>query len=276
MKNLISIITPVIDQMAECHIKTQLLTYFPLQTENLSIIEDSFIHLTEKKQAKETLNLFFKSWSQTNNSAMTVAGLSNRMTMLVHKNKPINSEHDLFKSVASLNRIVDEDLAVVGRVLHSDLFYTMATNIVGDDSWLSKQYLSDEAKEFKAWKDKNSLRDKDIMIGLLTTLVHEIYTHGEVEFIIPKFERWLRADGLLTEQEIDYSLAWIRVHCGPTEKDHFFHAVDAVYSYSKALYIDVSTYNLEEIISTYIILKSRVMGTLDQQILEAKTLQHQH
>ena len=61
MKNLISIITPVIDQMAECHIKTQLLTYFPLQTENLSIIEDSFIHLTEKKQAKETLNLFFKS-----------------------------------------------------------------------------------------------------------------------------------------------------------------------------------------------------------------------
>ena len=191
---------------------------------------------------------------------MTVAGLSNRMTMLVHKNKPINSEHDLFKSVASLNRIVDEDLAVVGRVLHSDLFYTMATNIVGDDSWLSKQYLSDEAKEFKALKDKNFLRDKDIMIGLLTTLVHEIYTHGEVEFIIPKFERWLRADGLLTEQEIDYSLAWIRVHCGPTEKDHFFHAVDAVYSYSKALNIDVSTYNLEEIISTYIILKSRGNG----------------
>ena len=275
MKNLISIITPVIDQMAECHVKTQLLSYFPLQTDNLSIIENSFIHLTEKKQEKETLNLFFKSWSQTNNSAMTVAGLSNRMTMLVHKDKPIKSEHDLFKSVASLNRIVDEDLAVVGRVLHSDLVYTMATNIVGDDSWLSNQYLSDEAKAFKAWKDKNSLRDKDIMIGLLTTLVHEIYTHGEVEYIIPKFESWLRADGLLTEQEINSSLAWIRVHCGATEKDHFFHAVDAVYSYSKAFDVDVSEYNLEEIITDYLTHKSNVMGALDKQISEAKTLQQQ-
>lgn len=275
MKNLISIITPVIDQMAECHLKTQLLSYFPLQTDNLTIIENSFIHLTEKKQAKETLNLFFKSWSQTNNSAMTVAGLSNRMTMIVHKNKLTNSEHDLFKSVASLNRIVDEDLAVVGRVLHSDLFYTMATNIVGDDSWLSNQYLSDEAKEFKAWKDKNSLRDKDIMIGLLTTLVHEIYTHGEVEYIIPKFESWLRDDGLLTEQEINSTLAWIRVHCGATEKDHFFHAVDAVYSYSKAFDVDVTEYNLEEIITNYLTLKSNVMEALDKQISEANTLQHQ-
>jgi hypothetical protein len=119
------------------------------------------------------------------------------------------------------------------------------------------------------------LRDKDIMIGLLTTLVHEIYTHGEVEFIIPKFESWLKADGLLTEQEINYSLAWIRVHCGPTEKDHFFHAVDAVYSYSKAFNINVSEYNLEKIITTYITLKSNVMGTLDKQISEANILQYE-
>lgn len=274
MKNLISIITPVIDQMDACHIKTQLLTHFPLQAENLETIENSFEHLTERKQPKEVLNLFFKSWSQTNNSAMTVAGLSNRMTMLVHKNKAVKSEHDLFKAVASLNRIVDEDLAVVGRVLHSDLFYTMATNIAGDDTWLSNKYLSVEAKEFKAWKDKNSLRDKDIMKGLLTTLVHEIYTHGEVEFIIPKFESWLKADGLLTEQEINFSLAWIKVHCGATEKDHFFHAVDAVNSFATAVGIDVLAYDLKEIITDYLRLKSNVMGALDTKISAGKELQY--
>ncbi|CAM1362643.1 hypothetical protein [Tenacibaculum xiamenense] len=272
MKNLISIITPVIDQMQESHLKSQLLRYFPLQTNEFATIENSFKSLTSQKQSKETLNLFFKSWSQTNNSAMTVAGLSNRMTMLIHKNKPVVSEHDLFKAVASLNRIVDEDLAVIGRILHSEMFYTMATNIAGDDTWLSKQYLSAEAKTFKAWKDKNSLRDKDIMIGLLTTLVHEIYTHGEVEYIIPKFNAWLKEEGTYTDDEIEKSLAWIQVHCGATEKDHFFHAVDAVNSYAKAQNIDVTTYNLEEIVTTYLKLKAEVMGVLDEQIAKANEL----
>ena len=267
MENLISIILPVIEQVKDAHIKNQLLAYFPLQKDKFSSIEDSFTYLTEKKQDKEILNLFFKSWSQTNNSAVTVAGLSNRMTMLIHKNQEVLSEHDLFKSVASLNRIVDEDLAVVGRVLHSDMFYTMATNITGDDTWLSNKYLSAEAKAFKAWKDKNSLRNKDIMIGLLTTLVHEIYTHGEVEYIIPKFDNWLRADGTLTDQEINLTLAWIRVHCGPTEKDHFFHAVDAVKSYSKAQGINISDYDLSEIISDYLNLKADVMLALTEEMM---------
>lgn len=268
MTNLLSIILPVIDQMGDSYIKSQLLTHFPMQEEKLKLIENSFIHLTERKQEKEVLNLFFKSWSQTNNSAMTVAGLSNRMTMLIYKNKPIASEHDLFKSVASLNRIVDEDLAVVGRILHSELFYTMATSIVGDDTWLSSQYLSSEAKEFKVWKDTNSLRDKDIMIGLLTTLVHEIYTHGEVEYIIPKFEQWLKSDGSYSEDEISTTLAWITVHCGPTEKDHFFHAVDAVNSYAKATGISIEDYSLIEIISDYVNKKANVMLALDKKILE--------
>jgi hypothetical protein len=266
MEHLISIIIPVIEQMEDSHIKTQLLTYFPQQEPQFSLIENSFRSLTEKKQPSETLYSFFHSWSQTNNSAMTVAGLSNRMTMLIHKNKPVVSEHDLFRAVASLNRIVDEDLAVVGRVLHSTLFYNMATNISGDDKWLLKKYLSPEAKAFKEWKDKNSLRNKDIMIGLLTTLVHEIYTHGEVEFILPKFQTWLKETTTMTNEEIEFALAWIEVHCGPTEKDHFFHAVNAVASYSKAQNIDITQYDLEEIISDYLRLKSNVMDVLEQEL----------
>ncbi|WP_442266311.1 hypothetical protein ACSIGC_00940 [Tenacibaculum sp. ZS6-P6] len=264
--NLISIITPVIDQMEASHLKSQLLKYFPLQKEQFAKIEASFKALTAKKQDQNALNLFFKSWSQTNNSAMTVAGLSNRMTMLIHKNKEVPSEYDLFRAVSSLNRIVDEDLAVVGRVLHSKLFYDMATSIASDDSWLSNDFLSQEAINFKAWKDKNSLRNKDIMIGLLTTLVHEIYTHGEVEFIIPLFRQWLEEEGRLSSDEIDKSLAWIQVHCGPTEKDHFFHAVASVQSYSKAFNVNIEDYDLQEIVEDYLRLKSEVMSVLHKQL----------
>lgn len=266
--SLLSIILPVITQMEDSHLKTQLATYFPLQEEKFSQIEKSFQALTAQKQAKETLNTFFKSWSQTNNSAMTVAGLSNRMTMIIHKKQKVNSEYDLFRAVSSLNRIVDEDLAVVGRILHSILFYNMATNITGDDSWLSNTYLNKEAIEFKAWKDKNSLRNKDIMVGLLTTLVHEIYTHGEVEFIIPLFESWLREEGRLSDEDIDKTLAWISVHCGPTEKNHFFHAVDAINSYSKAFDIHMEDYDLQEIVEDYLRLKAEVMNVLYKQVSE--------
>ncbi|WP_408041068.1 hypothetical protein [Tenacibaculum amylolyticum] len=266
--SLISIITPVIDQMESSHLKTQLLKYFPQQEEQFSKIEASFQALTAQKQHQDALNLFFKSWSQTNNSAMTVAGLSNRMTMIIHKNKEVKSEYDLFRAVSSLNRIVDEDLAVVGRVLHSKLFYDMATSIAGDDSWLSNRYLSQQAIDFKAWKDKNSLRNKDIMIGLLTTLVHEIYTHGEVEFIIPLFRKWLEDEGRLSDLEIDKALAWIQVHCGPTEKDHFFHAVASVASYAKAFEVNIEEYDLQEIIEDYLQLKSEVMGVLHEELLK--------
>ena len=100
----------------------------------------------------------------------------------------------------------------------------------------------------------------------LTTLVHEIYTHGEVEFILPKFDKWLRNDSDLSEQEIQRSLAWIEVHCGPTEKDHFFHAVNSVASYAKAQDIDITNYDLEEIITDYLRYKSDVMSVLENEL----------
>ena len=59
--NLISIISPVIDQMESSHLKTQLSTYFPLQEEKFSVIEESFKEFTSQKQNKEVLNTFFKS-----------------------------------------------------------------------------------------------------------------------------------------------------------------------------------------------------------------------
>ena len=262
MTNLSSIILPVIEGMEESHLKDQLLKFLPNQEKLFSKIEESFNQLTSKVQDKERLQRFFHSWSQTNNSAMTVAGISNRITMLVHKKQPIVDEKALLLSITSLNRIVDEDLAVVGRILHSQLFYTMATTICTDDDWLSRKYLNKSASDFKAWKDQNSLRNKDIMIALLTTLIHEIYTHGEVEYILPKFKFWLLNDYGFSEDECEKTLAWISVHCGPTEKNHFFFAVSSIFYYAKAMNVDVASYDLEGIIKDYLDKKAAVMEEL--------------
>lgn len=264
MEDMYSLINIVIGQMEESYLKNQLVVHFPKHREKLAMIENSFSELTSGAQDSETLRCFFHSWGQTNNSAMTVSGLSNRLSMHIHNNDPIADQQYLFRSLASLNRITDEDLAVTGRVLHSEMFYVMATEICGDDTWLLRDYLSKEAKAFKAWKDKNSLHTQDPMIGLLTTLVHEIYTHGEVEYILPKFAGWLEGLGF-EPLRAKRALAWIKVHCGPTERDHFFHAVNAVQHYVKAMNINMADYDLGDIISNYVKRKADVMNVVGQQ-----------
>ena len=271
MSEIIHIISNALADMPDSHLKTQLQAYLPQQENAYNSIESSFQLLTSKSHNSENLNYFFNSWSQTNNSAMTVSGLSNRISMLIHKNKPVHNEKSLFKALASLNRITDEDLAVVGRVLHSQLFYDMSTHFCKGDEWLSKKYLSKEAEDFKAWKDHNSLREEDIMIGLLTTMVHEIYTHGEVEVILPMFRKWIADNETLSHRDTAKVLAWIVVHTGPTEKNHFFHAVNSVYSYAEAMNIDVSQYDIKEIIETYLHKKAQVMEVVAKR-LQANSL----
>lgn len=262
MESLTSIILPVLDTMPQSHLKGELLREFPRHTSEFRDIEDCFSKLTTGKRSPELLRPFFQSWSQTNNSAMTVAGISNRLTLIKHKSRKVADEAALFRAIVSLNRIVDEDLAVTGTVLHSQMFYTMATDIVGDDLWLSRHYLHDSAREFKDWKDRNSLRNRDLMIALLTTLVHEIYTHGEVEFILPRFRRWQEEEYGRSTREAMKTLTWIHVHCGPTEKNHFFHALAAVGHYAQAMGVHVEDYSLTAIVEDYLKKKSAVMRSL--------------
>lgn len=234
----------------------QLAAYLPGHLQDLLDIEEGFRRLTSARQEPETLRRFFNSWSQTNNSAMTVCGLSNRLSMPIHRNDPIPQPASLAKAIASLNRIADEDLAVVGKVLHQELFYRMAIGFCGDDQWLMRAYLHPAAASFKKWKDNNSLNVDDPMIGLLTTLTHEIYTHGEVEFILPLFRQWAEEHYGMDSSLARRTLAWISVHCGPTEKNHFFHALDSIAHYAQAMDVDLARYDLAQIVADYVHLKA--------------------
>jgi len=248
--------------MPSSHLKFELIKGFSAHGHALTAIENGFRRLTGRHHSSETLRSFFHSWSQTNNSAMTVAGIGNRMTLMVRQGAAIVDKPTMLSALESLDRIVDEDLAVTNRTLHSELFYEMATGIIGDDAWLSYRYNHPEAQAFKAWKDGNSLREDDLMIALLTTLVHEIYTHGEVEFILPLFQSWLLKQMDFNERQCAQTLAWISVHCGPTEKNHFFHALDAVGHYADAMDLRVEDYGLDEILGTYLRRKASLLKAL--------------
>lgn len=264
-----NIITPVIESVPNVFLRQQLLEYFPRQMDSFTDIQQCFHVLASGQYDKEKLNCFFHSWSMTNNSAMTVSGIANRLTQLVHKNNPVENPMSLLQALTSLHRIVDEDLGVVGGILHKDLYYRMATHFCGNDDWLSLRYLTPESIAFKKWKDANSLRDKDIMIGLLTTIVHEIYTHGEVEYILPLFRDWMKITGDVEGRDANVILAWIIVHTGPTEKNHFFHAIHAVEHYTRAMGVQVEQYDMEEIIRTYMQKKAETMNSIMHVLIGA-------
>lgn len=269
MSALHDIILPVLESMPASHLRQELIRGFRGQSQRFATIEGAFVRLTAGRHDPEVLRDFFHSWSQTNNSAMTVAGIGNRLSLLAREGRDDVDDDALLRVIVSLDRIVDEDLAVTHRILHSQLFYEMATGIVGDDLWLSHRHNRPEAKAFKAWKDANSLREDDLFTALLTTLVHEIYTHGEVEFILPLFRRWLSEDLGFGERDCTRTLAWISVHCGPTEKNHFFHARDAIGHYVAATGVRVEDYPLAEIVAAYLQRKAAVMAALFPAPLES-------
>lgn len=254
------IIHPVLADMTPGVLRTALLETFAEQRDCLDTIEQSFIELSSRAHAQEPLRYFFASWSKTNNSAASVSGLANRMTLLARRQKDPVVGPRLFDVCASLQRITDEDLGALGGKLHSDLFYTMATTACSDDAWLLKSYCLQSAQDFKDWTDRQRLVERDPLKGLLTTLIHEVYTHGEVEFIHPLFQGWFRDHVGTPAEQVRYSVAWVTVHTGGTESAHFSHAVNAVEDYCLAMNTTIDLAAAKEVFRSYLLRKKTVMA----------------
>lgn len=232
-----------------------------------SAIEACFAALIETPRDPEVYRHFFGTWRSTNNSAMCVSGLSNRLSMMAFRGRALADPSKLLPAIASLNRISDEDLGVGGGVLHSYLFARMATFVVGDDGWRLDSYQSEAGRAYSRWKNLRCLVHRDLMVGLLTTAVHEVYTHGEVEFMHPLFHGWMHGQGRGSASEIARHLAWITVHCGPTERDHFRHAVDAIGHYSEAAGVSIDAYDVAGFVDEYLGYKVRVMNSIREAIV---------
>ena len=225
------LISDELDDVADAVLRRELTAAIssPSAHESLESIEDAFRQVTELAPGDEGLRWYFRSWSMTNHSAMCVSGLGNRITLELRDGAPPDPAA-MIRSLVSLHRICDEDLGVGNGLLHADLFYSMATTLCGDDEWQSKRYLTPEAAAFKQWKDRCNLIEDDLLRGILATVVHEIYTHAEVELLRPLFNDWLIERGW-SDVDRGRALLWIQVHCDGTELGHFGHALDAIEAY---------------------------------------------
>jgi len=253
-------------QLEHLPLRKVLLDSMEAERESVRAIHESFEHFTEKQDSLEIRRTFFASWQRTNNSAMSVEGLANRIT---EEGEEATGRMDstrnlsLFRSAGRLNRVTDEDLGVKGQVLHFELYYRMATGLCdNDDLWQSRKYCLSSASEFKAWLDAARLRES-IMTGLFSMLVHEGYTHAELEIIAPLFGRWTTDVLGLPQKESKRLLAWIAVHNGGTEKKHFAHVCNALEHYLEATGLTVDLEAAGEMFRTYLRRKGAVMKELN-------------
>lgn len=263
---LLSVIEPVLEDMPAGVLHQALVDAFRSQEIELLAIEHAFQSLTSRHHGARSLRVFFASWSKTNNSAASVSGLASRITLLAQSEKHSEAANRLYRVCASLQRITDEDLGALGNTLHSELFYNMATPICGDDQWMLKENCLPSAQAFKDWTDARRLRDRDVLQGLLTTLVHEVYTHGEVEFIHPLFTQWFERDMDVPASKVRSTVAWVTVHTGGTESNHFMHAVAAVEAFVEAMGIAVVPSAAREVFVEYLQRKARVMRECEEVI----------
>lgn len=260
--SMLSIVEPVIGAMPDHPLKHWLWDSFCEEEVHLYDIERCFRALTVRRQPAESLRRFFGSWSKTNNSAASVSGLASRITLRGRKQEDVDSRLRHYQICDELQRITDEDLGAYGGILHADLFYRMATTLCGDDTWLLHSYCISEAAEFRDWMDQQRLREKSIASGLLATLIHEVYTHGEVELIHPMFDRWFRTSMGLPASHSNKVLAWVTVHTGGTESGHFAHATKAVFDYCSVAGLTLSEDETTELFRGYLRRKAAVMNAL--------------
>lgn len=252
-------------QLEHAPLRQVLLESMDAEQASMHMIAEGFAGFLERCHPLEIRRQFFCSYQRTNNSAMSVEGLANRMTAEAEKNVSTDPSRSLalFRAAGRMNRVADEDLGVGGQTLHFELFYRMATEFCGhDDQWQCRQYCLPAAGEFKSWLDSMRLRSP-VLVGLYSLLVHEGYTHAELGTIEVPFRRWAMNDAGLTEHDARRVLAWITVHNGGTEKTHFAHSCASLAHYLEGSGEAVDLQVASETFRQYFRMKGTVMARLN-------------
>lgn len=226
-------IQEVIVSVSDVQLRGALTDAFAEEQKALDANDECFYRYTAGPQDASSRKTFFHSWNKYSYPAAIVAGLSNRLMWCAEQASTLDARLQYFNACASLAHVTNEDLGVGSGKMHTEFYYEFATYLCGDDEWQSDKYWIAESRSFKAWLDHTRLVQPDIGRGILNTLVHELYNHGEFTVCTPLFARWFPDVWGMSEEEATRVLTWCSVHTvgAGEEALHFRHGCNALHQY---------------------------------------------
>ena len=234
LDSLRAIIDPVISLVPQEPLRETLLDAFSQERAAVGNIEEFFRILPELAWSADLRRTFASSWKATHLKMLAIYGLSCRMQRAADGADDAQRSN-LYLAAARNAETSYEDLGLdFDGHTHAELYEDFAEALVGDDSWVLRQYRLPAAQQFSRWIYRNMVVE-DVPVGLLTNMFSEIYNHGEYSIALPAADAYFRQHTSLTEKQRSKAITYIAAHVeDDTEKDHFLVVVEALDRYQTA------------------------------------------
>jgi hypothetical protein len=169
-------------------------------------IEHGYNTLTVSKQEVDVLKVFFNGWSVLYNSDLAIAGLTNRLTMMLHNQSSEKAENHILDAIIQLNDSMGSSL---GATTDHQLFRFMANGVCEGESWAQPDAMCTAVQDFKIWRDSMCVVSKDIEHGLMVELIHVVHMLGLFNTVSTQISNWLQVYYGLDEIQAAERLSWI-------------------------------------------------------------------
>ena len=230
---------------------------------SLHAVESYFQTLTSRRWAQPVPQQFLHGWRDTHLSAGSVAAMTCRLLTLAEEQPEHMATYT--KAATENAKIIHEDLGLDGGDTHANLYVRLANTVCGSNEWELNTYRTPAAYEFRKWIHQRRVLTPALEQGLLTTIASEIYNHAEYTLAAPLFEKWLQQDLGISAAQTKQALAYIVVHTGDTESDHFLHGVNALQHYLAAQGRHIDYAQVQECCVEYLQRIGRVFETFSAQ-----------
>jgi hypothetical protein len=194
-----------------------------------------FARLSQADGGGAQMNGFLNGWQTVHVTALYVSGLMIRMQREAREAEK-SGEHCtaelLHRAAGHIGEIIAEDTGVVG-IPHGALYERFANSIAGNDDWKLEKFSVPGCREFRAYVERGRLR-APVEDAILLTAASENWNTGEYTHAVPVILNWLQEKGGMDRQTARRNSAYVAVHAGDTELDHFTHALKAWQLYCAA------------------------------------------
>lgn len=160
------------------------------------------------------LRRFAHGWSDTHVSSDLVGLLALRL----HKIGAHQAAGDMMHVIA-------DDIGANGKP-HRDMFATFANALCEPNGWRNPDNAVSSCTDFRRYLHQARVKAPEAE-AILTTAASEIWNVGEYTVLAEKFLPWMQNKMGLSLPEAKKANAYVQVHAGQTELDHFLCAIDA-------------------------------------------------